>query len=202
MEQTNSFLLVLAVVVAANVALLSADTTRVKVDVYYEHLCPDSIRWISDQLGPSYDALRDIIDIDFIPFGKSVSINNGESFECQHGPLECEGNRIQSCVLNYIPEQDRQVSYVVCQMNFNADPRGYECAFRSGVNLISAQACVEGDLGRQLQLQAERRTQLIAPSFVPTIVFNGQFDQSLQDRSLNDFLGVMCELSNNAIAAC
>ncbi|XP_053691111.1 GILT-like protein 1 [Sabethes cyaneus] len=193
MLQANSFVLVLALV---------AIKAAVKVDVYYEHLCPDSIRWISDQLAPNYEAMQNIIDIDFIPFGKSRSINNGESFECQHGPLECEGNRIQSCVLNYLPEQDRQVSYVACQMHFNADPRGYECAFRSGVNLNAAQACVDGDLGRQLQLEAERRTQLISPSFVPTIVFNGQFDQSLQNRALSDFLGVICELSNNAIASC
>ncbi|XP_058823208.1 GILT-like protein 1 [Topomyia yanbarensis] len=198
MQRAVSILVV--ALVATNVALLNVDA--VKVDVYYEHLCPDSIRWVTNQLAPNYEATKDIINIEFIPFGKSVSINDGESFECQHGPLECEGNRIQSCILHHLPEQDRQVSYVSCQMNFNADPRGWECAFRSGVDLVATQTCVEGDLGRQLQLEAERRTQQIAPSFVPTIVFNGHFDQSLQDRAQSDFLGIICELSNNAIAAC
>ncbi|XP_058454501.1 GILT-like protein 1 [Malaya genurostris] len=186
--------------VATNVALLNAQT--VKVEVYYEHLCPDSIRWVTNQLAPNYDDIRSVITIEFIPFGKSVSINDGESFECQHGPAECEGNRIQSCVLHLLPEQDRQVSYVSCQMHADADPRGWECAFRSGVDLTETQTCVEGDQGRLLQLEAERRTQQIAPSFVPTIVFNGQFDQTLQDRAQTDFLGVICELSNNAIATC
>lgn len=92
-------------VVATNVAVLSADTTRVskqlqpclnngfvcvpktkkkmflivvtssctqvKVTLFYEHLCPDSIRWVSNQLAPNYDALRNVMDIEFIPFGKS-----------------------------------------------------------------------------------------------------------------------------------
>ncbi|XP_055640909.1 GILT-like protein 1 [Toxorhynchites rutilus septentrionalis] len=189
-------------ILGSNVALLSADTTRIKVDVYYEHLCPDSIRWVSNQLAPNYDALRESIVIEFIPFGKSRSINNGEQFECQHGPLECEGNRIQSCVLHQIPDQDRQVSYVACQMNFNADPQGWECAFRSGIDLNTLQTCVEGTLGTQLQLEAERRTKQIAPSFVPTIVLNGQFNQSVQDRAFKDFLGLMCDMTNNNLAVC
>lgn len=32
---------------------------------------------------------------------------------------------------------------------------------------------MEGPLGTQLQLEAERRTQEIRPAFIPTIVFNG-----------------------------
>uniref|UniRef100_A0A8D8G6E9 Gamma-interferon-inducible lysosomal thiol reductase n=1 Tax=Culex pipiens TaxID=7175 RepID=A0A8D8G6E9_CULPI len=189
-------------VVATNVAVLSADTTRVKVTLFYEHLCPDSIRWVSNQLAPNYDALRNVMDIEFIPFGKSRSINGGESFECQHGPLECEGNMAQSCILNLLPDQDRQVSYVSCQMDFNADPRGWECAFRSGVNLVNAQQCAEGPQGVQLQLEAERRTRQIPLTFVPTIVFNDQFDQSLTDRAFTDFFGVMCELTNNGAVGC
>lgn len=46
--------------------------------LYYEHLCPDSIRWVSAQLAPNYDALRDFMEIEFIPFGKAkvgVTIN-------------------------------------------------------------------------------------------------------------------------------
>ncbi|XP_055611103.1 gamma-interferon-inducible lysosomal thiol reductase [Uranotaenia lowii] len=183
-------------------AVLKSQTSRIRVAVYYEHLCPDSIRWFSNQLSPNYAALEPILDIEFIPFGKARSINGGESFECQHGPLECEGNRIQSCVLNQLNSQDAQVSYTTCQMHFLADPRGWECAFRSGVDLTVLQNCVDGSLGTQLQLEAERRTQLIAPAFVPTMVFNGQFNQNLQDRAFNNFLEVMCDLSNNAVSAC
>ncbi|XP_065093199.1 GILT-like protein 1 [Ochlerotatus camptorhynchus] len=196
----RAFSILVLAIVAASVAPLKAD--QLKVTLFYEHLCPDSIRWVTNELIPSYNDLRDHIDIEFIPFGKARSINGGESFECQHGPLECEGNMVQSCALSKLPEQDRQVSYVGCQMNFDADPRGWECVFRSGVDLVSTQSCVESVQGIQLQLEAERRTQQIPLSFVPTIVFNDQFDQQLTDSAYRDFKGTVCQVLNNAIAAC
>uniref|UniRef100_A0AAG5CTD3 Gamma-interferon inducible lysosomal thiol reductase n=1 Tax=Anopheles atroparvus TaxID=41427 RepID=A0AAG5CTD3_ANOAO len=181
----------LLVALAANIGQLQAAVT---VDVYYAHLCPDSVRWVQNQLLTLSPNLLNSITLDFIPFGKAQSVNNGQSFICQHGPAECEGNRVQSCILSLLPSQQAQVNYVGCQMSFDADPRGWECAFRSGVNLIAAETCVEGTQGTQLQLEAERRTQLITPAFIPTIVFNGQFDQALQDRSLTDFAGIIQEL--------
>lgn len=81
---------------------------------------------------------------------------------------------LQACVLHYLPEQqDRQVSYVTCQMNFNADPAGWQCAEQSEANLQSVRNCDEGVLRTQLLLEAERRTQQIPLTFVPTVVFNG-----------------------------
>ncbi|XP_062564312.1 GILT-like protein 1 [Armigeres subalbatus] len=183
-------------------ALVAASVdAKVKVTVFYEHLCPDSIRWVSNQLAPNYDALRNYIDLEFIPFGKATSINGGESFECQHGPLECEGNRIQSCVLDRLPQQDAQVSFVTCQMNFAADPRGWECTFRSGVDLVSTQNCVEGIQGVQLQLEAERRTQQIPLTFVPSFSFNDQFDSELNDLAFQNFPAALCRV-DSSIAGC
>lgn len=48
------------------------------------------------------------------------------SFECQHGPAECDGNRIQSCVLNHLGNNnpDAHTDFVVCQMKFSAEPTG------------------------------------------------------------------------------
>jgi hypothetical protein len=48
---------------------------QVKMDVYLESLCPDSIRFISQQLYPLYNEFKDNLEITFIPHGKSsVSI--------------------------------------------------------------------------------------------------------------------------------
>lgn len=45
------------------------------MDIYYESLCPDSIKFISEQLTPLYNEFRQHLDITFVPFGKSsVSI--------------------------------------------------------------------------------------------------------------------------------
>lgn len=37
---------------------------------------------------------------------------------CQHGPLECKGNKIQSCALDLIPNEQvgKKVEYVDCFM--------------------------------------------------------------------------------------
>lgn len=93
------------------------------VGVYYESLCPDSIRFIQSQLATEYPNFADFIDLDLIPFGKSTS-GDGTTFECQHGPLECEGNRIQSCVLSAASDTLSQVNFVACQMSYTADPSG------------------------------------------------------------------------------
>lgn len=68
------------------------------------------------QLGPVYEEFQDYIDILLVPFGKSQSEGNGAIFHCQHGPAECQGNRLQSCVINSTGNQAAQVKFVVCQM--------------------------------------------------------------------------------------
>lgn len=45
---------------------------QVPVAVYYESLCPDSAKFITDQLYPALKSeLRDLVEITFVPFGKS-----------------------------------------------------------------------------------------------------------------------------------
>lgn len=99
---------------------------QLHVGIYYESLCPDSVRFIENQLAPNYEQFADFIDIDFIPFGKSSSLMraNGVDFTCQHGPYECEGNKIQSCGIREAPNQDVQVQFVACQMSRDAEPSG------------------------------------------------------------------------------
>lgn len=76
---------------------------------------------------PIYNNIKNHVELLLVPFGKSVSENNGKAFYCQHGPAECTGNRIQSCVLDAIDyEQDASVRFVNCQMQQNADFSGKE----------------------------------------------------------------------------
>lgn len=46
------------------------------VSIFYESLCPDSIRFIKNQLEPNYHNFAPYITIDFIPFGKSKVCSN------------------------------------------------------------------------------------------------------------------------------
>lgn len=48
-----------------------------KVSLYYESLCPDSVRFVVRQLYPGFLKLGDILDLDFIPYGfATVSITH------------------------------------------------------------------------------------------------------------------------------
>lgn len=120
--------------------------------------------------------MKDHIDILFVPFGKAESENNGEHFFCQHGPAECSRNRIQSCVLNELIEnQSKAVEFVGCQMNRKADFSGKECAEKVNVEYSTLFECFTSDKGKELQLIAQNQTQKIRdpyPTFVPTIVYN------------------------------
>ncbi len=44
----------------------------VNVDVYYESLCSDSMRWIVNQFVPSYSELKRHIHVTLVPYGKAT----------------------------------------------------------------------------------------------------------------------------------
>lgn len=60
-------------------------------------------------------------------------------------------------------------------MRWDADYTGQNCVGLVGANFTNVNECANGDKGKQLQLEAEKETHLIAkpyPSFVPTVVYN------------------------------
>jgi len=173
---------------------------KVHVAIYYESLCPDSINFIQYQLKTQYPYFADAINLQFVPFGKSSSLQRGSviDFRCQHGPEECAGNKVQSCALNAITTQQEQVQFVGCQMQYGADSSGQSCAGYSGVPYDYIPECIANGLGVQLQLEAETDTKNVAHPrkqlpFVPTIVYNYEFDALKQERSLYDLQGVLCD---------
>lgn len=55
--------------------LISPPYLQLNVEVYLGALCPDSIRFIQDQVYPLFPLVRDYVDFRFIPFGKAYSVN-------------------------------------------------------------------------------------------------------------------------------
>ena len=45
--------------------------SKVKIDVYYETLCPDSIQFLLHQLVTNYDRIKEKVDLHMYPFGKA-----------------------------------------------------------------------------------------------------------------------------------
>ncbi|OXA50131.1 uncharacterized protein LOC110853808 [Folsomia candida] len=79
-----------------------------------------------------------LLDIRLIPYGKAVTLENAEStkpytFLCQHGPLECEGNKLHSCALDAAEKQPKtvkddtvtnfqMVNFLICTMKYLLNP--------------------------------------------------------------------------------
>ncbi|CAB3370534.1 Hypothetical predicted protein [Cloeon dipterum] len=181
-------------------AFLSA-AQAVKVSVYYESLCPDSMRFFSNQLHATYQLLgSDAITVDFLPYGKATHTQdaNGQwSFQCQHGAEECRGNKVQACGLKYITEPDLQEAYAHCVMSNSYPPdAGQACATSvGGVTDYSAiSSCIASAEGDEALVAYGDRTHALGSilSFVPTIIYDDVFDQDDQNESLYNFRGVVC----------
>lgn len=182
----------------------TASSNKLHIAIYYESLCPDSMDFLTNQFAPAYDLFKNHIEVLFVPFGKSGSENNGATFYCQHGPAECTGNRLQSCALNELgDDQDAKAKFVTCQMNWNSEYTGRKCSDSSKISFANVTECKNGEKGVELQLDAEKKTHLIAkpyPSFIPTIVYNKIFNRSKNWRSLRDFKRIVCDELGSVVA--
>ncbi|EDW81060.1 uncharacterized protein Dwil_GK11854 [Drosophila willistoni] len=195
--KTLSFLLIglsFCLTKSEKILRVKRQANKLHITLLYESLCPDS-RNFMDQLGPVYEELHQFLDIDLVPFGKSesrVDPNSNEiTFRCQHGPPECQGNRLQSCVLNSTKNQAAQVKFVICQMLALDYSSVDQCAREANI-LTDVDNCVNSETGTKLQLQAELVTKLYQPTFIPTIVYNGVFNRQLQEHSLRNFRATVC----------
>lgn len=203
-----------------------------KVDIFYESLCPDSIRFIADQLRPNYPELKQHLQINFIPFGKSSSFLNEETgqveFKCQHGPEECLGNKVQGCVLSKLADQDSQVNYVSCQMRPGAARDHQQCVVEAGLAWEEIYACTQSDFATQQQQHFEQVSSPIIVSikyltkssvlkficyffihfkattnWVPSIIYNDQFKAELANTSKSPpFKTIICDTIYNTNPAC
>ncbi|KAG6440958.1 hypothetical protein O3G_MSEX001548 [Manduca sexta] len=146
--------------------------------------------------------LQDFLNLQLVPFGKARSINNGYGgFRCQHGAPECLGNLIQDCTLDLMSSRSDmdKVEYIVCEMQTKASTRGdLHCAIKSNVPSQLVQNCVSSNQGIGLQLKSEYLTKMVQPSFIPTVTFDGAFNQKLQDNAIDDLIGTLCSILKDA----
>jgi hypothetical protein len=116
-------ILVFVILLFQLVFVIDSHHTTNRVAVYYESICPDSRKFILNQLIPTYDKLSQYMDIDLIPFGNAnVSYPNYDFkpfFQCQHGPDECYGNKAQACVIDLTKSTRPSLNYIKCM--FAAD---------------------------------------------------------------------------------
>ncbi|EDW84065.2 uncharacterized protein Dwil_GK13347 [Drosophila willistoni] len=185
---------------------------KVPVSIYYESLCPDSAKFITEQVYPAVKTeLRDVVELTFVPFGKSQFSTMGAevTFTCHHGPNECYGNKVHACAIDHIQANSYQIEYtresltldfINCLMkagkNFpdNVYP-GQRCATENHVNnWENIKTCANSTEGSILLRKAGETTMKLKEPLtsVPTVLFNEQFDKDVNERAQKNFIGTLC----------
>ncbi|XP_060524499.1 gamma-interferon-inducible lysosomal thiol reductase-like [Cylas formicarius] len=188
------------------VAKLFADDA-VKVSVYYETLCSDSRAFITNQLYSTYKSIgSDIIALELIPYGNVFEINTTGTvvYSCQHGPQECYGNKVHGCALTLFPLDDT-LNFINCSeaaWTPVANDTLHQCAIQAGISWARIEQCFSSGEAEKIFAANGEKTNSISPSFIPTIAFDGKFNQTYQDEALTDFKKIICRLIYNRSPAC
>jgi len=155
----------------------------VRVDIYYEVLCPDSRHFVIYQLFPTWRQYQEIMEVNLIPYGKATTqkLDGGQyKFECQHGPIECLGNKFHSCAVKGLPTS-QSLPYVVCMIENNNKPEhmAESCALKSGISFTNIKNCAESREGDTLLSLMGEMTHALSPpvSFIPTVEIEGSQDR-------------------------
>jgi len=174
------------------------DVQKVKIDIYYESLCPDSRNFISYTFWPAFQKFERYLDVKLIPFGKAEINNDGTEYRCQHGPDECFKNIIHICALEQLKKGRAQVEFAVCGMVDKSLSGLKNCAAKSGLTWSTVETCSKGAKGIQLTqtAQQETRTNTPGPLFVPTIVFNNAYSDENQQLAFSNPGPVICKYLN------
>ncbi|KXJ73698.1 hypothetical protein RP20_CCG015229 [Aedes albopictus] len=193
--------------------------SKVPVYVYYESLCPDSAKFINEQLYPTVKQFPNNIDLKLIPFGKSSYRTQGSEtlFECHHGPNECYGNKVHACALaniegnSYQPNRTKEVltlEYVNCLMERaqfkSGEFPGKACADQFEINWETIEQCSNSTQGSNLlRNYGDETLKLQNPlASVPTVAFRQTFDSDVQKLAVDNFRAALCKNLSPAPMEC
>lgn len=192
-------------------ANLTACLTRtpVKLDLYYETLCPDTRKFVLEQLAPTFASLgTELLDIELVPYGSAKEQPDG-SYVCPHGELECFGNKLQGChQAVYSTGIQESVALVKCMFEknewANTTITSTQCSSELSLNANQLITCANGAEGLDIFKQNEAKTLALDPrhSWIPWIVINGVHTDAMVETDFQ-LLAYLCEnnLGQN-VAAC
>lgn len=193
--------------------------SKVPVYVYYESLCPDSAKFINEQLYPTVKQFPNNIDLKLVPFGKSSyrTLGSETLFECHHGPNECYGNKVHACALaniegnSYQPNRTKEVltlEYVNCLMERaqfkSGEFPGKACADQLEINWESIEQCANSTQGSNLlRNYGDETNKLQKPlASVPTVAFRQTLDPDVQKLAVDNFRAALCKNLSPAPMEC
>lgn len=179
----------------------------VKVELYYESLCPGCRLFLTQMLFPTWLMLNEIMTVTLVPYGNAEEKLIGQKyvFECQHGKQECLGNMIETCLLN----MTKMAFPIIFCMEYSSDvinsAQGCAKIHSPDLKWDSVMSCVTGDLGNELMHQNALKTKALNPphEYVPWVTINGVHSEDMQDKALTSLFTLVCNMYKGPkIAAC
>lgn len=187
-----SFVLLLAYQAETVLSEAQSDQTPM-LGAYVESLCPDSRRFVVDQLVPANKALNGLFKVKIVPFGHARVLSNNRMI-CQHGQNECDGNRLMACVLHKSNSQDQSVNTIGCM--FESLNNWKNCIKKHMPNLNQTDIddldnCKKGEQSYKMMIEAEKETGRVG--YVPHLTLNGKHDNDIQTGAEDDLKKLICQ---------
>ncbi|XP_032526058.2 gamma-interferon-inducible lysosomal thiol reductase-like [Danaus plexippus] len=206
----RSLLVLFVLTVLCGVHAKGKHDDKVKIAVYYESLCPDSKKFITSQLAPVWRDFRGQVKVKMVPYGKAThdKVNGKWQFICHHGPDECYGNKLQSCILKDRTLQDTdKMELIICLMGQEHPDKAIDTCLgqvKREAESAKLKKCASGAQGDALLASYGDKTDVVQRplSFVPTVVINEKFDQAVQDEAVSDLKAVVCRVAATKPALC
>jgi len=171
-------------------SILAAAYAKVDVTVYYEALCPGSRAFIIGDLANAAQSIDSLMKVKLIPYGNARTDADGK-VTCQHGEMECEGNKWASCAIAYYPSFDDHFPFINCMMTSFSDQisSSHSCADQAKLDHASLKACAEGPEGDALLVANGEITG--NHEWVPYVLINGELSQ-------DNFITSVCAASTSS----
>ncbi|XP_030371150.1 GILT-like protein 3 [Scaptodrosophila lebanonensis] len=180
----------------ATTTAAAAAVPKLPIAIHYEALCPDSKYFIRRQL---YYALEEnnwwpYVDLKLLPFGKAGLYNNTElgvlQVFCQHGEPECELNAVHACIIETHTVKN-SFRLIHCMLRSYSN-RINECAARLQLDTGAAKQCKAARSNAEILMPYGQQTLPLQLSFVPSIVFDNEFEPYEQNYIRYNFDTSLC----------
>lgn len=176
----------------------STTSNRVQVVLAIEALCPDSKRFVQEQLVPTFATLGPhVIQLHVIPFGNAAIDAGNRTVRCQHGLGECDANQYEQCARWIHSSPEQHLPFINClfyalpmsRHDDAFDTGSFElCAHVTGLSWPRIQAC-HGNATQSWILTQQAAKETPKHNHVPWVEINGVY----MDEDKNVFLEEVCK---------
>ncbi|CAH0405432.1 unnamed protein product [Chilo suppressalis] len=159
----------------------NAKRLRPSIKVYYESQCPACKALDSTYFADVVKTLGPYLDIYTNPYGKAETLynNNGSiEFQCQHGPVECYGNKLHACALDNIPNRQQALLFNGCMMEAGRpdggsnDESADQCGALMSIDANAIKSCAKSQRSSVLLSNYGIETKAANIKWLPTVRIN------------------------------